>query len=100
MNVYVNDNVYTRQIEIFIRDAGGREYEFYRVYGDQEIHRVEPGERSEPYLTLEYDVWQAIMREVLGPTPTHDILKDTRQVRDRLLTMVESEWTSRQLEEK
>ncbi len=63
---------------------------------------VDPSEAAggtEPprLLTLRYEVWDALQREVGRHTQATDAtveaLRDTRQVRDRLLTLVER-WES------
>lgn len=68
--------------------------------GQRNYVPVEWGAKAPPFMILDYEAYEAIMREALGPTPTDDVLWDTRNMRDRLLTMVESEWKSRQLEVK
>lgn len=59
------------------------------------------GAEPEPFIIIDYYIWDAIMKEALGTrTVEDDVLRDTRQIRDRLLTMLETEWQSRQLEKK
>lgn len=94
MNVTIHPNPATMRVEIYVRSD--------TVYLDPDgvWTFYAPGEETKPYLTLDRDIYEEIMRAALGPTPTDDMLRDTRQVRDRLLTMIESEWNSNQLESK
>ena len=95
MEVLIADNKSARQYEIYVYMSGGAKGYYRR--GEKWIEQP-PGSYAEPFLKLDYDLYNAIMRAALAPTPTDDELRDCRQIRDRLLGMVESEWQSRQLE--
>lgn len=60
---------------------------------------VESGAKVEPSLILEDEVWNPLTAAILGlPTdqaPLADHLNDAREVRDRLLAMVEQHWALR-----
>lgn len=90
--VIVNDPVtlYT-DIYIFMGDRVGR-----YVAGGIGWHKHEQGTMPEaPTLRFDRLVWESIVRAAVGPTPSEDILRDTRMVRDRLLAMVEAEWQAK-----
>jgi hypothetical protein len=53
------------------------------------------GEVPKPTIVLNRDMWEAIMKEAVGAFPSDDAIKDARQMRDRLLKMIESEWQAR-----
>ena len=80
----IHFNPASNYVEIYARASDTK----YMVY-PHEIRSAEPGTEIEPYLKLDRFIYEAFMREALGPTPTDDVLRDTRQVRDRMLTMVE-----------
>lgn len=90
--VIVNDPVtlYT-DIYIYMGDRVGR----YNA-GGIAWAKHEPGTKPEaPTLRLDRLVWESIIRAAVGPTPSDDVLRDTRMVRDRLLAMVEAEWQAK-----
>lgn len=56
--------------------------------------RIEPGQSvaDKPFLILQDEMYQSLYEAMIGPTPQEDVLKDTRMIRDRLLTMIEHAW--------
>lgn len=99
MRAAIVDNPATRQVEIYL--IGHNESQA-ATYDDGLVwHPWEMGTQPPPFLKIEWEAWEAIIREVFGVSnPGEDAIKDARQVRDRLLTMIEVEWNSRQLEQK
>jgi hypothetical protein len=85
MEAKVHHNVASDMMEIYVSDG-----KYYRVYGDREEYfEAVPGQEIKPYLRLPVTTYQAIMRAALGPTPTDDVVRDTRNVRDRMIALVE-----------
>lgn len=62
---------------------------------------VQVGEELPRTLFIPFEFYEVIRAAMIGEAiDNDDALKDTRMVRDRLLTMIEAEWKSRQLEVK
>lgn len=92
MNVHIEHDRPTDLVYIFITQQG----KF--LVPPHEWIPYDPGTKPKHYHVFDAYVWESIMKEAIGPTPAHEVLADTRNVRDRLLTMIETEWQSRQLE--
>ena len=61
--------------------------------------KIQDGAILPPTLFIPDEVYEPLRKAMVGEAiDSDDALRDTRQVRDRLLGMVESEWQSRQLE--
>lgn len=85
MRVVIDYDLPANMVDIYVGDE-----RYYSTYGKpDEIVTVKPGERSNPYLSIDRIIWDEIMREALGPTPTDAVVQDLRNTRDRLLTLVE-----------
>jgi len=94
VRVEIIDNLPARRIQIYVMPTDHQ----YTLYNDGK-HRYENydyGTMPEPFLDVEMEIWDAIVDKLMGhPIATEDALKDTRNMRDRLLTMVENEWQAR-----
>lgn len=106
MNAYVRHDYLRRMVEVTLYDRGPVGYDsIYRVTDDGRLRRdtIPEGQSDvEPTYVLPVDAFEAIIREGSGIVPpsdaTHAALTDAKAVRDRLMSLVESEWQSRQLE--
>ena len=93
MRVTIVDNLPARRIEIYVSPKEGIVGNFYGRHMEWEEYEI--GSTPEPTMIFDYEVWEAIMKEAFGTNPSEEVLKDTRNMRDRLLTMIESEWQAR-----
>lgn len=60
---------------------------------------VQSGETFAPTLFIPNPIYSQLRKAMIGEAiDSDDALQDTRRVRDRLLTMIEAEWQSKQLE--
>lgn len=67
------------------------------LYDDN--NAIQFGQVMPPTMFLADEFYEPIRKAIVGEAiDNDDALADTRKVRDRLLTMVETEWQSRQLE--
>lgn len=100
MRVVIQESMPSRMVYIYIFEDSNRFIYQYTGEASLGFENYEPGtEPPNPTLRLPLEVWDAIVAEFVS-IPSEDALKDARQIRDRLLVMIESEWHSRQLEAK
>lgn len=98
MRVAIDSNPATLKVNVYVFDDNDRHVAVLKDGYLDWIQR-EPGTMPEqPTISVDRRVWEAIMKEAVGAHPLDDTLKDTRMIRDRLLTMVEAEWKSKQLD--
>lgn len=80
-----------------IHDPPTRRVEVYFIQNDRYLKNdewiyYEPGARPEPSVVFDIDAWDAMMKEACGSrSEDADGIRDARQVRDRLLTIVEKD---------
>ena len=96
MRVVLEQHPVEREISIYILEEGANEAFAMQVHEDGRLHqfkRLKNGEIAPPALRISARALEAIVREAAQIVPVGDAgaeaLRDTRQVRDRLLTIVE-----------
>ena len=84
MNVHIDHNVATDYFDIYVRSGENS------LLPNYSWKAAKQGEEIKPFLRLQPDLYEAIANAMLGITHADpNYLKDTQQVRDRLLTLVE-----------
>lgn len=95
--VHIEQDWYSENVRIWVFSEASDPYVLRLKDGAfNEWEKLEEGTaHPEPTLTLRADYWEAIVTAAAKTLPVTDTaleaLKDTRQVRDRLLTLIEKE---------
>lgn len=94
MRVAIERHAPTATVRVYVLQdgTGGGGYQWEPDHGWN--IEVKPGAEMQPSLVFPRDVWEAIASAALaepdGSAPVKDAVADAREVRDRLLTLVES----------
>jgi len=97
MKAVIVDNAPLFRIDVYIFSSDTR---MYTPDGWAWVDHDEGTHPPNPSYTFDKPVWEAIMKEAIGTGSgaNDDAVKDARNTRDRLLSMIETEWQSKQLE--
>jgi hypothetical protein len=86
---HVEHNWRRRTVDVWLYHSGGYQVRF----SEATVVKVEDRAENEPSLRIPLPLFELMMREAEGVVPagtgTTEALRDTRQVRDRLLALVE-----------
>lgn len=84
-----------RMFDIYVSMSRSDSIHDYSLTADGVWTLTEVGTIRPKFLSLDYDLYEAIIREAMGHQPyaDFDVIRDCREVRDRLLTLVEEGWT-------
>jgi hypothetical protein len=105
MKVHIEENWSKYGVDIFIVHEGQNYVVPYKFVDGHflydENNTAQPGESFEPTFFIPNEFYQVLRSAMIGEAiDNDDALKDTRNIRDRLLSMIESEWNSKQLDSK
>jgi hypothetical protein len=102
VHLHFNHARYGYEIYLYDERGTGRiPYSFNEkgYLGSKTGDEVGYGEETPPTMFLDGYAYDALREAMIGEViESDDALRDARTIRDRLLTMVETEWQSRQLE--
>jgi hypothetical protein len=98
--VEIEREVSTRRWRVWVLDEVGGGLRAMTATGEWiELDRADPKDIPDPTWVIDDEVWIPLTGAILGlPTdqaPLADHLADARQVRDRLLTLVEQGWETK-----
>ena len=105
MKAYISDNWPRRGVDIYLYQDYQNTRIPYLLRDDRFVFddskAVEVGMELPPTLFIPHEFYEAIREAMIGEAiDKDDALHDARRIRDRLLTMIETEWQSKQLEQK
>lgn len=100
MRVEIDREVATKRMLVYVIRDGEPSWQWFpEVNGGPTWLQIEPGQKIKPSFKIDEEVWISLTAAILGlPTdqaPLADHLNDARQVRDRLLAMIEQRWAPR-----